>query len=116
MQKYLVILSSIFIKTHSINLILFGTYSEPLIIIIKLNTSFAGTASAPPIFPFLRHLQTLSCILSASRTYAFLFSGPDALHATPQVCGAPMEHLICGIARTYECILHLLLRVRSFND
>lgn len=112
-RKHLVILSLFFTKAHSINLILLGTHLEPLIIIIKLNTSFAETASAPSTFPSPRHFQTLSSV-SANRTYAFLFSDPDTPHATPQVCEISMG-LMRGIAQTYECIVHLLPRVRSFN-
>lgn len=109
-RKYLVILSSFFMKAYSINLILLGTYSEPLIIIIiiKLNTSFAGTASTPPTFPSPRHLQILSYSLSTNKTYAFLFSGPDASHATPQVCGArsvlcAVSHERTNVSYTYHC-------------
>lgn len=72
-QKYLIILSSIFIKTHSINLILLGTYSEPLIIIIKLNTSFTGTASAPPTFPSPRHLHDSLLYLLREQNTCFSF-------------------------------------------
>lgn len=106
-QNYLVILFYFVLFFKSlilVNLILFKIFGTAYHHQIKRFLRRNRHLHPPPTFLSSRHLQILSCILSTSKskTYTFIFSGSDASHATPQVCGAPILRAVSHDVRIYS--------------
>lgn len=111
-RKYLVILSSFFIKARSINLILLGTYfgtahhhHREIKHFLRRNSIYTLDLSIPAASSLLYLLREQNICFS------FFFSWSRCITRNPSGVWCSDRSLTCGIARTYECILHLLPRV-----
>lgn len=117
-RKYLVILSSFLIKACSINLILLGTYLEPLIIIIIMKLNFLPSPKQHlhprPFHP--RGVFRLSRIFSASGTYAFPFFLVQ-MHRTQSLRCVVLRSVLCTVSHERTNVSYTYYwRVRSFGD